>query len=200
MRRTVLPPYQKQHLGRPHPSYRNMAIEQQFQIGKLSRPTQGAGSWSLAVPAYGWFLSESWYLTSRQSPGFPVKLGYSGKLPAAFLKGKPPGVSTFRRGWIHPNLRNARVFWSHRSDALWSTKIWALAPVMAVPMPLHLPGKEKTQGLKPSSDPTIAARLKPCPDTKHERHDLELGSHAHSLAPALFSLPSRPVSPALTAF
>ncbi len=30
-----------------------------------------------------------------------------------------PGVSTFRRGWIHPNLRNARVFWSHRSDALY---------------------------------------------------------------------------------
>ncbi len=45
------------------------------------------------------------------------------------------------------------------------------------------------QGLKPSSTPTIAARLKPCPDTKHERGDLELGSNAHPKAlinPAIY--------------
>ena len=29
------------------------------------------------------------------------------------------GVSTFQRVRIDPNLRNARVFWSHRSDALY---------------------------------------------------------------------------------
>jgi hypothetical protein len=28
-------------------------------------------------------------------------------------------VSTFQSGRIDPNLRNTRVFWSHRSDALY---------------------------------------------------------------------------------
>ena len=97
-----------------------------------------------------------WYPTSRENPGFPVELGCSIKLPAAFLKRKPhPCVHNGRRvvgnsgpqrdapNFLHaaldkaasaPFFKERRMRCTeptkfHRKSGVWGTRGWWLGQI-----------------------------------------------------------------------
>ena len=73
--------------------------------------------------------------------------GFENPLPRTESPG--PGVSTFRRGWIDPNLRNARVFWSHRSRCFVSGHDFSRAAQGQQRYGLYRLRKKVEQGAKP---------------------------------------------------